>query len=94
MNELLLVFLWANMLHPPICTECSKCFRILDRAGSSSYDNSPSSSCLHGRSWATGCFATVHVVEVTDEEMHLANVTPVKDIEHEIYEEKHLVKVK
>ena len=62
-----------------------------DRAGN---HNSPSSSCLHGRSWATRCFATVHVVEVTDEEMHLANVTPVKDIEHEIYEEKHLVKVK
>ena len=51
-----------------------------DRAGN---HNSPSSSCLHGRSWATGCFATVHVVEVADEEAHLANVTLVKDIEYE-----------
>ena len=54
-----------------------------DRAGSSSYDNSPSSSCLHGRSWATWRLATVHVVEVAEEEVHLANVTLVKDIEYE-----------
>ena len=60
-----------------------------DRAGN---HNSPSSSCLHGRSWATWCFATVHVVEVAEEEVHLANVTLVKDIEYA--KTKHFVKVK